>query len=79
MTISDFGDHEFTVSSRAVTVVAGQSASVTFVAGPEPEGTTGSITGQVVTAAGVGIVATVTAVGTGEDGVTQTGVLRHGR
>ena len=73
ITISEFGDHEFAVSSRAVTVVAGQSASVTFVAGPAPEGTTGSITGQVVTAAGVGIVATVTAVGTGEDGVTVAG------
>ena len=74
VTISQFGDHEFAVSSRTVTVVAGESTSVTFVAGPEPEGTTGSITGQVVTAAGDGIVATVTAVGTGEDGVTQTGV-----
>ena len=73
VTISEFGDHEFASSSRAVTVVAGESASVSFVAGPEPEGTTGSITGQVVTAAGVGIVATVTAVGTGEDGVTVTG------
>ena len=74
VTISEFSDdHEFTVSSRAVTVVAGQSSSVTFVAGPEPEVTTGSITGQVVTAAGVGIVATVTAVGTGEDGVTVAG------
>ena len=74
VTISEFSDdHEFTVSSRAVTVVAGQSSSVTFVAGPEPEVTTGSITGQVVTAAGVGIVATVTAVGTGEGGVTVAG------
>ena len=73
VTISEFGDHEFVVSSRAVTVVAGQSASVTFVAGPEPEVTTGSITGEVVTAAGDGIVATVTAVGTGEDGVTHVG------
>ena len=73
VTISEFGDHEFAVSSRAVTVVAGQSASVSFVAGPEPEGTTGSITGQVLTAAGDGIEATVTAVGTGEDGVTVVG------
>ena len=51
----------------------GQSApSVAFAAEavPAPEVTTGSITGQVVTAAGVGIVATVTAVGTGEDAVT---------
>ena len=76
VTISDFGDHEFTVTSRDVTVGVGQSApSVAFVAEavPEPEVTTGSITGQVVTAAGVGIVATVTAVGTAEDGVTVSG------
>ena len=73
VTISEFGDHEFAVSSQAVTVVAGQSASVSFVSGPAPEGTTGSITGQVVTAAGDGIEATVTAVGTGEDGVTVVG------
>ena len=73
VTISDFGDIEFVVTSRAVTVVLRQSASVAFIAEAVPV-TTGSITGQVVTAAGVGIVATVTAVGTGEDGVTQTGV-----
>ena len=75
VTISDFGDHEFAVSSRGVTVVAGQSVNASFAAEavPEPEVTTGSITGQVVTAAGVGIVATVTAVGTGEDAVTVAG------
>ena len=76
VTISEFGDHEFAVAviSQAVTVVAGQSSSVSFVAEEEPEGTTGSITGQVLTAAGDGIEATVTAVGTGEDGVTVDGV-----
>ena len=84
VTISEFGDHEFAVAviSQAVTVVAGQSSSVSFVAEEEPEGTTGSITGQVLTAAGDGIEATVTAVGTGEDGVTVVRggqVLRHGR
>ena len=75
VTISDFGDHEFTVTSREVTVGVGQSGSVAFAAEavPEPEVTTGSITGQVVTAAGVGIVATVTAVGTGEDAVPVAG------
>ena len=72
VTISDFGDIEFVVSSRAVTVGVGQSASVAFIAEAVPV-TTGSITGQVVTAAGVGIVATVTAVGTGEDGATVAG------
>ena len=77
VTISGFDDHhEFTVTSRDVTVGVGQSAPpVAFTAGavPEPEVTTGSISGEVVTAAGVGIVATVTAVGTAEDGVTVTG------
>ena len=75
VTISGFGDHEFTVTSRDVTVGVGLSANVSFAAEavPEPEVTTGSISGEVVTAAGVGIVATVTAVGTAEDGVTVTG------
>ena len=41
VTISDFGDHEFVVSSRAVTVVVGQSASVAFVAEAGPTTGTG--------------------------------------
>ncbi len=80
VTISDFGDHEFTVTSRPVTVVAGEIANASFEAEaeaepPEPEVTTGSISGEVVTAGGEGVVATVTAVGTGEgeDGVTVSG------
>ena len=35
MTISDFGDHEFDVTSRDVTVVAGESANASFVAEAE--------------------------------------------
>ena len=79
VTISDFSDdHEFDVTSRPVTVVAGEIANASFKAEaedepPEPEVTTGSITGEVVTAAGDGIVATVTAVGTAEDGVSVSG------
>ena len=41
MTISEFGDHEFTVSSRAVTVVAGSELQVAFVAEAGPTTGTG--------------------------------------